>query len=297
MRACKSAFTLIELLVVVAIIAVLLALLMPALDQAVYQAELAVCGTRLNGVASGALGYAVDYKRQYPYRKGVFNCAKGWWLAKELTDPDYYRGLNNGVGVGTAWGSDPNARIDDRPMLMPYIPLKLLVDPLSPSLDLSLEASPNLSYIVASYDLRFSWKFAAESPMSKLGSRWTFGGQSFSILASDRDRCSRNNNVLTTHPDRKDYLVPQLGINGSAGGWTITRWIAPVYPIGGTIDRGELDMNFAYDDGSVRRFNNIGLADPPIPGPQDRFAPIPSYSHLYAGPGFELDEWQSTPRE
>ena len=45
MRA-QSAFTLVELMVVITIIVLLLALMMPALDKAVYQAELASCMTR-----------------------------------------------------------------------------------------------------------------------------------------------------------------------------------------------------------------------------------------------------------
>ena len=62
----RPAFTLIELLVVITIIVVLLALLTPAVDRAIYQAELTVCGTRLKGIATGNLAYAADNKRSYP---------------------------------------------------------------------------------------------------------------------------------------------------------------------------------------------------------------------------------------
>src|SRR5688500_12893572 len=63
------AFTLIELLVVITIIVVLLALLTPALDKAIYQAELAVCGATQNGTADSALTYAMDHKRRYPGKR------------------------------------------------------------------------------------------------------------------------------------------------------------------------------------------------------------------------------------
>src|ERR1043165_1931025 len=56
--AMPRAFTLIELLVVITIIVVLLALLTPALDKAMYQAELAVCGANLRAIANGAIPYA-----------------------------------------------------------------------------------------------------------------------------------------------------------------------------------------------------------------------------------------------
>src|SRR5687767_3588676 len=64
----RQGFTLIELLVVITIIVVLLALLTPALDKAIYMAELAVCGTNEKAIASGAQMYAVANKRRYPYR-------------------------------------------------------------------------------------------------------------------------------------------------------------------------------------------------------------------------------------
>src|SRR5437870_3033494 len=68
-----TAFTLVELLVVISIIVTLLALLSPALDRAIYQAEMAVCGARLRSVAGSALIYAPDFRRQYPYRPTVKN--------------------------------------------------------------------------------------------------------------------------------------------------------------------------------------------------------------------------------
>src|SRR5688500_8855542 len=66
-----TAFTLIELLVVVTIIVVLLALLTPALDKAIYQAELTVCGANQRAVAMSAVSYATGSKRFYPHRQGV----------------------------------------------------------------------------------------------------------------------------------------------------------------------------------------------------------------------------------
>ena len=65
------AFTLIELLVVVTIMVILLALLAPALDQAVYRAELTASAARLKAHASIASVYAMDHGRSYPHRVPV----------------------------------------------------------------------------------------------------------------------------------------------------------------------------------------------------------------------------------
>src|ERR1041385_1165125 len=64
----RKGFTLIELLVVVTIIVVLLAMLTPALDQAIYQAELAKCMGNLKVIGTGAMVYAAGNRRHYPYR-------------------------------------------------------------------------------------------------------------------------------------------------------------------------------------------------------------------------------------
>jgi prepilin-type N-terminal cleavage/methylation domain-containing protein len=59
-------FTLIELLVVVAIIAVLVALLLPALSTARYTSRLAVCKNNLRQISTGIIAYAADGSGWYP---------------------------------------------------------------------------------------------------------------------------------------------------------------------------------------------------------------------------------------
>jgi len=62
----KKGFTLVELLVVIAIIAMLLAILMPALNRVRQLAYRLVCGTNLGGLGKAMASYANDYAEQYP---------------------------------------------------------------------------------------------------------------------------------------------------------------------------------------------------------------------------------------
>lgn len=68
----QSAFTLIELLVVIAIIALLAAVLLPALTRAKTQAESARCKSNLHQMDVALLLYATDYNNRYPY--------SGYWI-------------------------------------------------------------------------------------------------------------------------------------------------------------------------------------------------------------------------
>ncbi|MCO6045659.1 DUF1559 domain-containing protein [Aeoliella sp. ICT_H6.2] len=66
MKRHASAFTLVELLVVISIIAILVALLLPAVQHAREAARISMCNSRLHGLAIGMLSYEVDRKELPP---------------------------------------------------------------------------------------------------------------------------------------------------------------------------------------------------------------------------------------
>lgn len=62
-----AAFTLIELLVVISIIAILMAVMIPALNKAREQARIAACGSNLRQIGTGVYLYAADNQDKLPY--------------------------------------------------------------------------------------------------------------------------------------------------------------------------------------------------------------------------------------
>jgi prepilin-type N-terminal cleavage/methylation domain-containing protein/prepilin-type processing-associated H-X9-DG protein len=72
--ASRKAFTLIELLVVIAIIALLMGVLIPALNRSRKQAKKIVCSNNLKQINAGLNIYANDNGGQLPLNNG------GWWL-------------------------------------------------------------------------------------------------------------------------------------------------------------------------------------------------------------------------
>ena len=63
----RRAFTLVELLAVIALVGVLAALLIPALEQGREAARAAACATNLRQLAAAALSYAADHGGEFPW--------------------------------------------------------------------------------------------------------------------------------------------------------------------------------------------------------------------------------------
>jgi len=223
-------FTLVELLVVITILVVLLALLAPAMDQAIYQAELVVCAARLETIAASATLYASSFRQYYPHRE---------WVADNPEQPHFL----GATGYVT----------DHRPRWKGYMPIDGFQDPLTPAIE--LEATPNYYYIFGSYLLWYSWGYAGQKFSRKVHDRFEYPGTpgSYSLLASDYDEYNLDfEAMLSNHNDRAATMGPQVMENQGLGGTTfgalsLSRWL-----ITGQ-SRQELDLNFAYQDGAVVR--------------------------------------------
>jgi prepilin-type N-terminal cleavage/methylation domain-containing protein len=284
-RPLTTGFSLVELLVVITIIVVLLALLTPALDQAIYQAELAACGAQLRGVTQASLVYAMEYKRQYPNR----GTASYSWTAMELK----------------------SAASHNIPALMhDHVAVKNFVDPFLKAADLDLDEAMQdpASYFLPGYHYYGDWGAVGQSyltPMKKVGSKMIFNAPApegdtrrFGVIFVDRDVRYTNLSSQVSHPDKDGQLRP-WSWHGKGNFWAsggFVDWASGGLAGGeaGAVEgnfyvawweganRGTLDNNYGLDDGSVLRLNDVPMVFTPEDDPRITFVPdehsLDSYS-------------------
>ena len=258
MRSKRTGFTLVELLVVVTIIVVLLALLAPALDQAIYQAELAVCAANQRGTASAVTLYAGGNKRSYPYRPGVRDDVA--WATFGI-----YNGNTAFQGVANLGGGTNATVYDDRILLRTFLSINAsLNDPMTGELDFdNLDAD---TYACASYNLWFGYRYKGHQGMYRIGDRMTWqdtknwspndykGVWRFDLLIGDVESNNFNtagrNATRSSHPDKSAILIDRVVQNGEWGGFgPAFKFALSFWESGGGRGRGPVDLNFASQDG------------------------------------------------
>ncbi|XAL99961.1 prepilin-type N-terminal cleavage/methylation domain-containing protein [Phycisphaeraceae bacterium D3-23] len=227
----RNGFTLIELLVVISIIALLIAILLPALGKAKYASKMTQCRSNLHQVGIGAMAFANDNKDIFP-------------PASPAGKPTDIRAFDGTTGE---W-------FDLRDTFEDYANLNLVQCPLAPrQLDYNQATTP---LIETTYGLYWNWKWDDFGPynhqkLEKQDDVMTYRDDEFDILAMDYDTINYGASYSEgPHPFANGEAI-SFPEDGSPN-LTLTRW----NNWDGT-GRGNIDKNYLHTDGSVETYGNI----------------------------------------
>lgn len=221
----KIGFTLIELLVVISIIALLIAILLPALGKAKYAATLNQCRSNLHQVGIGAIAYAAD--------------------SKDLLPP---------VSPGGKPTDFKFNNWDMRESLGDYVNMNLLQCPLAPQ-EIDYHAT-NTPIIETNYGFYWNWKWNdiggfTHARLKRQDDVLTYRDHEFDILAMDYDTVNVGSRFSEgPHPFEHgdDLTLP----NSQFPQYTMSRWNNWQGE-----ERSAIDKNYLHTDGSVETFGNV----------------------------------------
>lgn len=235
----RPAFTLVELLIVIAIIALLMAMLLPAIFGAREQARMTQCLSNLRQIGAAYTAYAT-MNRRFP--------ATAYELGDTATFPASVRG----------------PRFDAREILAPYMDVDYFACPgitaWSPSeattdvvnIDYVLTPAYYADATVADVDQPSTAVFARQFWI-RPGRPWRYGENAMTVLAGDRlylDPVTQPGTWrhIVNHPGRQPYgeWAPP-GFAGSA-------WLRNLPP--GRDERAKTKANFVFTDGSARTWTS-----------------------------------------
>lgn len=240
----RQAFTLVELLVVIAIIAVLVSLLLPAVQQVREAANRASCQNNLKQIGLAVLNYYESHK-EFPTnaRPNPANTVRERWFTKilpQLEQGNIYRSYDE----STNWDSANNVKLTS-------LPVKVGVCPSAPNPD-RLDTNPDAGWssakdIVAITD--YAATYGVHNTFVVNNATLTFSSNLDGILvktgtvaiADVRDGTS--NTIWATESAGRPFLYNQGGVKQNAnyktqgvngGGWA--RPASDVWLIGSSQD-------------------------------------------------------------
>lgn len=254
----NKAFTLVELLVVISLISLLMALILPAIGQARYQAKVATCAAQLKGMGHAVTAYAVDFRMRYPTAApppDEANLAGHNWFYTVWDRSWTWSGQGQSILPAPLAGY----RYNLRPVYREYLGGSLntharcpLASPLYHDVDMDTFHMSN--YMLYMTNNRFNKLMSfhddgTDYVSSKVGHAWSPSGRpdhKFTLLASDaafHDLWGTNGSAVTGHPDFQGSDEHPSVINTHTG-----------YLLGRPGTKTSAPLNFLDGDGSVHTY-------------------------------------------